>query len=122
MATFNNPTLSLLQGIRAYVCVNTASYSFMGSGVADAFIAKAFPSSPGSEFAISYTTSGADQFAVSFNGFVIRFCITNSNCPSESAGLAATLLQAVAFFGTAVLTSTIPLCVQATTSAPWRSA
>ena len=78
----------------------------MGSGVADAFIARAFPASPGSEFAISYTTAGADQFAVSFNGFVIRFCVTNSNCPSESAGLAATLLHAVACFVIAALTST----------------
>ena len=74
-----------------------------------------------SEFAVSYTTAGSDQFAVSFAGYVIRFCTTSSNCPSEWAGQAAALLHAAPVLLTGALTSTVPGCVQATTSAPWQS-
>lgn len=50
-----------------------------------------------SEFAISYTTAGADQFAVSFAGFVVHFCTTSSNCPSEWAGRRGAACCACAF-------------------------
>lgn len=34
---------SHLQGIRVYVCISAASFSFAGSGVVNALVSKAFP-------------------------------------------------------------------------------